>query len=142
MGKIDKILTTDNEGNAKIKVNIQDVIMELLSFDDSYEYSVDATDAKFTNMIDFIEYIVKNGKSMVERIDNGETEYTLHITLPDKGEINVDVKDKPLSLFIELDGEFLADEMKEDKKVLNDIYKMTWDRINWGRVQDRNKEAE
>ena len=142
MGKIDKILTTDNEGNAKIKVNIQDVIMELLSFDDSNEYSVDATDAKFTNMIDFIEYIVKNGKSMVERIDNGETEYTLHITLPDKGEINVDVKDKPLSLFIELDGEFLADEMKEDKKVLDDIYIMTWDRINWGRVQDRNKEAE
>ena len=134
-----KVIGTDNNGNSKIRINSDYTVnLQITTQDDDDDWH----EINFDNIFDFIEYISEHGKEILENIDNGEYEYNLQIDFG-KNNFNYDFIYLPIlstghqSIGIEIDGSFIADEIKGDKQALHDIMDIAYKRTNWGQARGK-----
>ena len=129
---MNKVIGTDNNGKSKIRVKSKYSIslIKNSTFDDNNDIEFNNRD--FENMFEFIDYLAEHGKEIIDDIDNGEYEYSIQINMDDHDFIFTDVLTNGSNISMEIDAEFLAKEMQEDKKTLHDISDMVQKRISWG----------
>lgn len=128
-----KVIGTDNNGNSKIRINSDySVSLQITMQDDDGDFhKID-----FDNIFDFVDYISKHGKEMLENIDDGECEYDLQINFGKKDFIYLPiVSTGHPSIGIEIDGSFIDDEIRGDKQALHDIMDIAYKRTNWGQAR-------
>ena len=131
-----KVIGTDNNGNSKIRINSDySVSLQITMQDDDGDFhKID-----FDNIFDFVDYISKHGKEILENIDDGECEYDLQINFGKNDFIYLPiVSTGHPSIGLEIDGSFITDEIRGDKQALHDIMDIAYKRTNWG--QGRNNE--
>ena len=129
-----KVIGTDTNGNSKIRVTSNYTIsLQAATPDD--EFSGDSHEVEFKSIFEFIQYINDHGKDMLDEIDNHESEYTLQINFWKNDFIYMPVESHQSTMSMEIDGEFIADEISGDKQALREILDIASKRTDWGQVR-------
>lgn len=134
MSEIKATIGTDIRGKNKINATMKDMVIEISGFGatDDTELNGDFIGGtkRFTNMVDFIQYIIDNGEEMLENISEAICDYELNMPIPEDGFMHIDISDRDhINVNLSLDADFIGKEIQEDKKALKDIQDIADSRV-------------
>lgn len=133
MSEIETVIGTDTKGKSKIKTTMKNMSLKIHKYSEDDEEFMETTN-EFTTMVDFIQYFVDHGKEILDDIYDHTCDYDLEVSMPGNQFLHTNMGDRRhLTIYMELEADFIAKEMKNDKEALQKISEIAQKRTGWNR---------